>query len=59
AVVAAPQHFLGLLRGSGVIEIGREEGAITFENFPDQKKIFFLAADEQHPEERKCGFGSG
>jgi hypothetical protein len=46
------EHLPGIRKGAGVIEIGKQRGAVSFQNLADQKKIFFLIADQQHAQRR-------
>ncbi len=46
-----PHHDSCFFNGAGVIQVRRQQFARTFKNFSDQKKIFFLVANQQDPEE--------
>jgi len=42
-----------------VIEIAGEQRMIALEDLSNQKKIFFVTADQQHMQERGCELGKG
>ena len=45
-IVAQLQHRLRFFQRAGMIQFRRQRAAIPLQDFPDQKKIFFLVSDQ-------------